>query len=206
VDLQLQSFDGSSKAGSISVADALFDREYNESLVHQVVTAYLAGARAGTHAQKSRSEVSGGGRKPFSQKGSGRARAGTIRSPLWRTGGKTFAAKNRDYSQKVNRKMYRNAISTILSELRRTEALVVVDKVELDTPKTKDLLAKTTALGVSNALIVTENAHGNLDLASRNLYDIAATDAAHINPVALLRFEKVVMSEDSVRKLEESYA
>jgi large subunit ribosomal protein L4 len=205
VDLQLQSFDGNS-AGSISVSDALFDREYNESLVHQVVTAYLAGARAGTHAQKTRSEVSGGGRKPFSQKGSGRARAGTIRSPLWRSGGTTFAAKPRDYSQKVNRKMYRNAISTILSELRRNENLIVVDKVELDTPKTKDLLAKTSALGVSNALIVTENAHGNLDLASRNLYDIAATDAAHVNPVALLRFEKVVMSEDSVRKLEESYA
>jgi large subunit ribosomal protein L4 len=206
VDLQLKSFENSSEAGSISVADALFDREYNESLVHQVVTAFLAGARSGTHAQKTRSEVSGGGRKPFSQKGSGRARAGTIRSPLWRSGGTTFAAKNRDYSQKVNRKMYRGAISTILSELRRTEALVVVDKVELDTPKTKDFLAKTSALGVSNALIVIENAFGNLELASRNLYDFAATDVAHINPVALLRFEKVVMSEDSVRKLEESFA
>jgi large subunit ribosomal protein L4 len=206
VDLQLKSFENSSEAGSISVADALFDREYNESLVHQVVTAFLAGARSGTHAQKTRSEVSGGGCKPFSQKGSGRARAGTIRSPLWRSGGTTFAAKNRDYSQKVNRKMYRGAISTILSELRRTEALVVVDKVELDTPKTKDFLAKTSALGVSNALIVTENAFGNLELASRNLYDFAATDVAHINPVALLRFEKVVMSEDSVRKLEESFA
>jgi large subunit ribosomal protein L4 len=206
VDLQLQSFDGKGKASNITVADALFDREYNESLVHQVVTAYLAGARSGTHAQKTRSEVSGGGRKPFSQKGSGRARAGTIRSPLWRSGGQIFAAKNRDYSQKVNRKMYRNAISTILSELRRNDALIVVDKVELETAKTKDLLAKTSALGVSNALIVTENAAGNLDLASRNLYDIAATDAAHVNPVALLRFEKVVMSEDSVRKLEESLA
>jgi large subunit ribosomal protein L4 len=206
VDLQLQSFGGEGKASSITVSDSLFDREYNESLVHQVVTSYLAAARSGTHAQKTRSEVSGGGRKPFSQKGSGRARAGTIRSPLWRTGGKVFAAKTRDYSKKVNRKMYRNAMSTILSELRRNDALIVVDKVELATPKTKDLLAKTTALGVSNALIVTENAHGNLDLASRNLYDIAATDAAHVNPVALLKFEKVVMSEDSVRKLEESLA
>ena len=204
MDLQLQSFDGK-KAGNISVSDVLFDREYNESLVHQVVTAFLAGARAGTHAQKSRSDVSGGGRKPFSQKGSGRARAGTIRSPLWRSGGKTFAATNRDYSQKVNRKMYRGAVCAILSELRRNDALIVVDKVELDSPKTKDLLTKTKALGVSNALIVTENAAGNLALASRNLYDIAATDAAHVNPVALLRFEKVVMSEDSIRKLEESY-
>jgi len=205
VDLQLQSFDGK-KAGNITVSDALFDREYNESLVHQVVTAYLAGARSGTHAQKSRSDVSGGGRKPFSQKGIGRARAGTIRSPLWRSGGKTFAATNRDYSKKVNRKMYRSALAVILSELRRNDALIVVDKVEVDSPKTKDLLSKTESLGVSNALIVTENAAGNLALASRNLYDIAATDAAHINPVALLRFEKVVMSEDSIRKLEESYA
>jgi len=205
VDLQLQSFDGS-KSGNITVSDAVFDREYNESLVHQVVTAYMAGARSGTHAQKTRSEVSGGGRKPFAQKGSGRARAGTIRSPLWRSGGTTFAAKPRDYSQKVNRKVYRNALCTILSELRRNDALVIVDKVELDTPKTKDLLAKTGALGVKNALIVSENAAGNLALASRNLYDIAATDAAHVNPVALLRFEKVVMSEDSVRKLEESLA
>jgi len=203
VDLQLQSFDGA-KAGNITVSEAMFDREYNESLVHQVVTAYLAGARAGTHAQKTRSEVSGGGRKPFAQKGSGRARAGTIRSPIWRSGGTTLAAKPRDYSQKVNRKVYRNALCSILSELRRKDSLVIVDKVDLATPKTKDLLAKTDALGVKNALIVTENAAGNLALASRNLYDIAATDAAHVNPVALLRFEKVVMSEDSVRKLEES--
>jgi len=203
VDLQLQSFDGK-KAGNITVSDAMFDREYNESLVHQVVTAFMAGARSGTHAQKTRSEVRGGGRKPFAQKGSGRARAGTIRSPLWRSGGITFAAKPRDYSQKVNRKVYRNAICTILSELRRNDALVVVDKIELESAKTKDLLAKVSALGLKNALLVTENAAGNVDLASRNLYDLATTDAAHLNPVALLRFEKVVMSEDSIRKLEES--
>lgn len=203
MDIQLQSFDGS-KAGSITVSDSLLDREYNESLVHQVVTAYLAGARSGTVAQKTRSEVRGGGRKPFAQKGSGRARAGTIRSPLWRSGGITFAAKPRDYSQKVNRKVYRNAMCTILSELRRKDALVIVDKIDIDTPKTKDLLAKVSGLGLKNALIVTENAVGNLALASRNLYNLAATDAAHINPVALLRFEKVVISEDSVRKLEES--
>ena len=203
MDLQLQSFDGK-KAGNITVSDAMFDREYNESLVHQVVTAFMAGARSGTHAQKTRSEVRGGGRKPFAQKGTGRARAGTIRSPLWRSGGTTFAAKPRDYSQKVNRKVYRNAICTILSELRRNDALVVVDKIELESPKTKDLLAKVSALGLKNALLVTENAAGNIDLASRNLYDLATTDAAHLNPVALLRFEKVVMSEDSIRKLEES--
>jgi len=205
VDLQLQSFDGK-KAGNITVSEELFDREYNEALVHQVVTAYLAGARSGTHAQKSRSEVRGGGRKPFAQKGTGRARAGTIRSPLWRSGGQTFAAKNRDYSQKVNRKMYRHAVCSIISELRRNDALIVVDKVDLETAKTKDLLVKTKALGVSNALIITENAAGNLSLASRNLYDISATDAAHVNPVALLKFEKIVMTEESVRKLEESLA
>ena len=205
MDLKLQSFNGK-KAGKITVSDVVFDRDYNESLVHQVVTAYLAGARSGTHAQKTRSEVRGGGRKPFAQKGTGRARAGTIRSPLWRSGGATFAAKPRDYSQKVNRKVYRSAMCTILSELRRNDSLIIVDKVALDTPKTKDLLAKTNALGLKNALIVSEDAPGNLALASRNLYDIAATDAAHINPVALLRFEKVVMSEDSVRKLEESLA
>lgn len=203
MDLQLQSFDGK-KAGKITVSDAVFDREYNESMVHQVVTAFLAGARSGTHAQKTRSEVRGGGRKPFAQKGTGRARAGTIRSPLWRSGGTTFAAKPRDYSQKVNRKVYRSALCVILSELRRKDALVIVDKVDLASPKTKDLLAKTKALGITNALIVSENAAGNLDLASRNLYDIAATDVAHVNPVVLLRFDKVVMSEDSVRKLEES--
>lgn len=204
MDLKLQSFAGKKSKGNITVSDTLFDREYNESVVHQVVTAYLAGGRSGTHAQKTRSEVRGGGRKPFAQKGSGRARAGTIRSPLWRSGGITFAAKNRDYSQKVNRKMYRSAICIILSELRRKDALIIVDKVELDTPKTKDLLVKTAGLGVDNVLIVTENAAGNLALASRNLYDVAATDAAHVNPVALLRFDKIVISEDSVRKLEES--
>lgn len=205
MDLQLQSFDGK-KAGNISVSESLFDREFNQSLVHQVVTAYMAGGRAGTHAQKTRSEVRGGGRKPYAQKGTGRARAGTIRSPIWRSGGITFAAKNRDYSQKVNRKMYRNAIASILSELRRRDALVLVDKVELDTPKTKTLLEKTRALGIDSALIVTENAAGNVALASRNVYDLGVTDISHVNPVALLRFEKVVMSEDSIRKLEESWA
>ncbi len=205
MDLQLQSFDGK-KAGNITVSESLFDREFNQSLVHQVVTAYMAGGRAGTHAQKTRSEVRGGGRKPYAQKGTGRARAGTIRSPIWRSGGITFAAKNRDYSQKVNRKMYRNAIASILSELRRRDALVLVDKVELDTPKTKTLLEKTKALGIDSALIVTENAAGNVALASRNVYDLGVTDISHVNPVALLRFEKVVMSEDSIRKLEESWA
>lgn len=201
MDLKLQSFDGDISK-NINVSDTVLNCKYNESLVHQVVTAYLATARSGTHAQKTRSEVRGGGRKPFSQKGSGRARAGTIRSPLWRSGGQTFAAKNRNYGQKVNRKMYRHAICSILSEIRRKERLVIVDRFVLDTFKTRDLLNKTKFLGVSNVLIVTENSMGNIYLASRNLYDIYAIDSAHVNPVVLLRFDKVVMSEDSIRKLE----
>ena len=203
MELEVQSFDGA-KVGNITVSDAMFDREYNEPMIHQVVTAYMAGGRAGTHAQKTRYEVSGGGRKLYSQKGRGRARAGTIRSPIWRSGGTTFASKPRDYSQKVNRKMYRGAICSILSELRRKESLLIIDKIELPTHKTKDLLTKTNALGVKNVLIVSENVAGNLTLASRNVYDINVTDVAHMNPVALLRFEKVVMSEDSIRKLEAS--
>ncbi len=203
MDLKLQSFDGK-MVGNITISDALLDRKYNEPLVHQVITAYLAGGRSGTHAQKTRSEVRGGGRKPFSQKGSGRARAGTNRSPLWRSGGQTFAAKTRKYGHKVNRKMYRNAVCSILSELRRKEVLVIVDSFDLDTDKTKALLAKVKQLGMSNVLIITEDVAGNIDLASRNLYDISAINAAHINPVVLLRFENVLMTEDSIRKLEKS--
>ena len=202
MDLKLQSFNRDILK-NISISDTLLDCRYNESLVHQVVTAYLATARSGTHAQKTRSEVRGGGRKPFSQKGSGRARAGTIRSPLWRSGGQTFASKNRNYSQKVNRKMYRHAICSILSEIRRKERLIIVDSFVLDTSKTKDLLSKIKFLGLSNVLIITENFMDNIDLASRNLYDIYAIDSANVNPVVLLRFDKIVMSEDSIRKLEE---
>jgi large subunit ribosomal protein L4 len=205
MDLKLQAFDGKAK-GNVSVSDVLFDSEYNEALIHQIVTAHLAGARAGTHAQKTRSEVRGGGRKPFAQKGTGRARAGTIRSPLWRGGGTTFASKNRDYSQKVNRKMYRKAMCSILSELRRKDALVILDSIELAEPKTKALLAKIEKLGLSNALLVTDTVNPNLELAARNVYKIHACDVAQLDPVSLLRFEKVVMTEASVRKLEESLA
>ena len=203
MDVKLQSFSGG-KAGKITLSDAVFDCDYNAPLVHQLVTTYLANARSGTHAQKTRSEVRGGGRKPFSQKGSGRARAGTIRSPLWRSGGVTFSSRSKIYSKKINRKVYRGALRAILSELRRRDSLIIVDKIELATKKTKDLLAKITALGLKNALIVSESTTDNLMLASRNLSDIAVTDAAHINPVALLKFDAVMMSEDSVRQLEGS--
>lgn len=149
MELQLQSLKAGESAGMIQVSDATFGRPFSESLVHQVVTAYLAGARAGTHAQKTRSQVRGGGAKPFKQKGSGRARAGTIRSPLWRKGGKIFAAVPGDYSQKVNKKMYRSAISAILSELLRQERLLVVDSFSVDSPKTRELLAKLKAADLS---------------------------------------------------------
>lgn len=205
MDLQLQEFDGKA-AEKIKVSDALFDKEYNEALVHQVVTAHLAGARRGTHAQKTRSEVRGGGRKPFAQKGSGRARAGTIRSPLWRGGGTTFAAKNRDYSQKVNRKMYRTAICSILSELHRTDALIVVKEITLAEPKTKMLLAQLEGLSLTNALFVTDEVNANLELAARNVYGLQACDVNQMDPVSLLRFNKVVITEASIRKLEESLA
>lgn len=188
----------------VSVADAAFGREFNEALIHQVVTAYMAGGRAGTKAQKTRSEVRGGGIKPWRQKGTGRARAGTIRSPIWRTGGVAFAAKPRDYSQKVNRKMYRGAISSILSQLARQDALVVVSALELDAPKTKDLLAKLQGLGAgADVLLVTNEVTENLFLAARNLPKVDVRDVAGLDPVSLIAHQKVVITVDAVRALEE---
>lgn len=160
---------GNDTSGTLSVSDAAFAREYNEALVHQVVTAYLAGARQGTRAQKTRSEVSGGGKKPWRQKGTGRARAGTIRSPIWRSGGVTFAAKPQDHSQKVNRKMYRAAVRSILSELARQERLVVVESFDVEMPKTKLLVKQLGDFGLDNVLIVSTEVGENLYLASRNL-------------------------------------
>lgn len=185
----------------------VFNTEYSEGLVHQVVTAYMAGSRQGTKAQKSRSEVSGGGSKPWRQKGTGRARAGTIRSPLWRTGGTTFAAKPRSFKQKVNRKMYRKAISVILSELLRSERLVVVDTFALDAPKTKQLITKLDELKVGqDVFVVTEILDKNLELAARNLHKVECGDLAMINPVSLIAHEKVVMTSDVVKKIEESFS
>jgi len=187
----------------IQVSDATFDREFSEALVHQVVTAYLAGARAGTKAQKNRSAVSGGGKKPWRQKGTGRARAGTIRSPIWRGGGVTFAAVPRDHAQKVNRKMYRGALQAILSELVRQDRLVVVGTLELAEAKTKALAAKLADLGVEKGLIVTAEVNENLYLASRNLPGIYVVDVAGIDPVSLVGADKVVMTVDAIEKIQE---
>lgn len=187
----------------VSVSDATFAKDFNESLVHQVVTAYMAGARQGTRAQKTRSEVSGGGKKPWRQKGTGRARAGTIRSPIWRTGGVTFAAKPQDHSQKVNRKMYRAALRSILSELVRQERLVVVNDVTVDSPKTKAFSAKLKDLGVSNALILADSVEQNLHLASRNIPHVDVRDVAGLDPVSLVAFESVVVTVPALKKIEE---
>ena len=187
----------------ISVSDITFAKDFNEALVHQVVTAYMAGGRQGTRAQKTRSEVRGGGKKPWRQKGTGRARAGTIRSPLWRSGGVTFAAKPQNFEQKVNRKMYRAALCSIFSELVRQERLVVVDDFSVETPKTKAFNAKLKDIGVSNALILAENVEQNLHLASRNVPHIDVRDVAGLDPVSLVAFEKVVVTVPALKKIEE---
>jgi len=192
--------------GSVQVSDAVFGTEYKEALVHQVVTAYMAGARAGTKAQKTRSEVSGGGKKPWRQKGTGRARSGSTRSPIWRKGGVTFAAVPRSYDQKVNRKMYRGALRAILSELVRQGRLIVVDDFAVDAPKTKGLLAKLGQIGANDALIVVDQPDENLYLAGRNLYAVDIRDVSELDPVSLVAFEKVVMSKGAVQKLGERLA
>ncbi|BBB31352.1 50S ribosomal protein L4 [Neptunomonas japonica] len=192
--------------GSVEVSDSAFGKEFNEALVHQVVTAYLAGARQGTKAQKTRSEVSGGGAKPFRQKGTGRARAGTISSPIWRSGGVTFAAKPRSHSQKVNKKMYRAAMRCIFSELVRQDRLVVVDQFSMDTPKTKQFIAKMKEFDLANALIVTEDVEANLYLAARNVPHVDVRDVAGIDPVSLVGFDKVVVTVPALKKIEEALA
>lgn len=193
-------------ADALTVSETTFGREFNEALVHQVVVAYAAGARQGTRAQKTRPEVSGGGAKPWRQKGTGRARAGTIRSPIWRTGGVTFAAKPQDHSQKVNKKMYRGAMKSILSELVRQERLIVVDNFSVEAPKTKELVAKLKELELTDALIVTSEVDENLFLAARNLYKVDARDVAGIDPVSLIAFDKVVMTAEAVKQVEEMLA
>lgn len=187
----------------VKVSDSAFGREFNEDLVHQVVTAYLAGGRSGTKAQKSRARVSGGGAKPWRQKGTGRARAGTIRSPLWRGGGVTFAAKPRDYSQKVNRKMFRGAMSVIFSELVRQDRLLVVDDFGIDEPKTRALVAKLADLGAPKALVVTQELDDKLALAARNLPHVAVVEASAVDPVSLVAAEKVVITKAAVDKIQE---
>ncbi|PSV09804.1 50S ribosomal protein L4 [Photobacterium kishitanii] len=193
-------------ANALTVSETTFGRDFNEALVHQVVVAFAAGARQGTRAQKTRSDVSGGGAKPWRQKGTGRARAGTIRSPLWRSGGVTFAARPQDHSQKVNKKMYRGAMKSILSELVRQERLIVVENFTLEVPKTKALVAKLKELELTDALIVTGELDENLFLAARNLYKVDVRDAAAIDPVSLIAFDKIVMTAAAVKAIEEMLA
>jgi large subunit ribosomal protein L4 len=190
----------------VDVSDTAFGREFNEALVHQVVVSYMAGARQGTKAQKTRSEVRGGGRKPFRQKGTGRARAGTIRSPIWRGGGVTFAAKPMDHSKKVNKKMYHGAMQAILSELVRQERLVVVEDFTIDAPKTKVFSAKLKELELTNVLIVVEEVDDNLYFGCRNIHNVDVIDVQGVNPVNLIGFKKVLFTVGALKKAEELFA
>ncbi|MDO6683629.1 MULTISPECIES: 50S ribosomal protein L4 [unclassified Oceanobacter] len=191
---------------AVAVSDTTFGREFNEALVHQVVTAYMAGGRQGTKAQKTRSEVAGGGIKPWRQKGTGRARAGTSSSPIWRSGGVTFAAKPRDFDQKLNKKMYRAAMQVILSELVRQDRLVVADSFGVESHKTKEFVAKLNDLDLSNVLIISEDLDEKLYLAARNVPHVGVTEASAIDPVSLIAFEKVLVTVQALKQLEEAYA
>ena len=190
----------------VEVADAAFGAEYNASLVHQVVSAFMAGARSGTSAQKTRAEVRGGGAKPWRQKGTGRARAGSSRSPIWRGGGVTFAARPRSYAQKVNRKMYRGAMRSILSELLRQDRIHLVEEFGVSSPKTRELVSKLEDLGLDDVLIVVEECGAELALASRNLHWVAVSEARDLNPVSLLAFSQVLMTVAACRSMEERVA
>ena len=189
--------------GSVDVAETAFGADFNEALVHQVVTAYLAGGRAGTKAQKNRAAVRGGGAKPWRQKGTGRARAGTIRSPIWVGGGRTFAAQPRNHEQKVNKKMYRAALRSVLSELVRQDRLVVVKELSLEAPKTKLLATKLKELELDNVLILNEAFDEKIFLAARNLPNVGICDAGSIDPVVLIRFEKVLVTLPALKLIEE---
>lgn len=205
MELQVSQYAGN-VASKLEVSNELFGCDFNETLVHQVVVAYMAAGRAGTKAQKTRSEVSGGGIKPWRQKGTGRARAGTIRSPLWRKGGVTFAASNRDFTQKVNKRMYRKALHAILSELNRQERLIVVNEFKIPEPKTKTLLSSLKELGLVKVLIITDGEDNNLQLSARNIPNVTIVTAAQVDPVSLVAAEKVLMTVDSVKRIEERLA
>ncbi|MEE2783171.1 MAG: 50S ribosomal protein L4 [Pseudomonadota bacterium] len=192
--------------GSVEISDATFAREFNEALVHQVVVAQMAGARQGSRAQKNRSDARGGGRKPWRQKGTGRARAGTIRSPIWRSGGVTFAARPQDHSVKVNRKMYRGALRCIVSELIRQDRLVAIDSFSVQAPKTKALLEQLKSLDLASVLIITEEVDQNLYLASRNVNGVGVRDIEGLDPVSLISHDKVLVTVGALKKLEEALA
>ncbi|MBF0218828.1 MAG: 50S ribosomal protein L4 [Gammaproteobacteria bacterium] len=206
MDLQISNLSGELSDESVSLADSAFARDYNEALIHQVVTAYMATGRSGTKAQKRRSDVSGGGIKPWRQKGTGRARAGTSRSPIWRGGGVTFAAVPRSYEQKVNRKMFRAAMQSILSELVRQQRLVVVNEFTLEAPKTKLFVAKMRELGLASALIITAEFDDRLFLAARNVMHTDVITSDQIDPVTLIAYPHVVITVDALKQLEETYA
>ena len=192
---------------SLQASDALFGREYNEALVHQVVTAYLANARSGNRAQKDRSEIAKSTRKPWRQKGTGRARGGMASSPIWRGGGKVFPnSPEENFGQKVNRKMFRAGVSAILSQLVRDERLVVVDSLTVDSPKTKEFAAKVKSLGLEQALVITKELDENLYLSSRKLTNVLVIEAAQADPYSLVRFKKIVITRDAVKQLEEQWA
>ena len=201
MDLQLQG-----AGAKIKVSDAVFGQDFKEALVHQVVTACLAGARSGNAQQKTRSQVSGGGIKPWRQKGTGRARAGTIRSPLWRGGGQAFASVPRSYAQKINRKMYRAAMRSILSELLRQDRLLSIETFGIDAPRTRELAGKLKDMGLDNVLIVTDMADENLYLAARNLPRVAVCEVTDADPVSLIGFDKVLVTTGALKKLEERLA
>ncbi len=205
MELNVATLEGGA-AGKVQVSESTFGRAYNEDLVHQAVTAYLSGGRQGSRAQKNRSDVSGGGKKPWKQKGSGRARAGSTRSPIWRTGGVTFAARPQDHSQKLNRKMYRAALQSILSELARQDRLVVVESIQLDQPKTKLLQQKLGALKLDSVLIVADEVSENLYLSARNLPNVDVRDVSGADPVSLVRFDKVLMTVPAVKRFNEVLA
>ena len=198
--MELQIADSGTK---LDVSAVAFGQDFNETLVHQVVVAYMAAGRSGTVKQKTRSDVSGGGAKPWRQKGTGRARAGTIRSPLWRKGGVTFAARPRDYAQKVNKKMYRAAMRSIFSELVRQGRLVAVDAFEVSAPKTKELVGKLKDLSLENVLLVTHEANENLYLAARNLHKVDVMEVGAMDPVSLVGFDKVLVTTPALKQIEE---
>jgi len=191
------------KKSKITVSDDVFAREYNQSLVHQAVTAYLAGGRAGTKATKGRGDVRGGGAKPWRQKGTGRARAGTNNSPIWRSGGMTFAARPRDYKQKLNKKMVRVAYACMFSELARQERLYVVEDFKVTEPKTKQALEQLNKLSITSALVITEDADKNLYLSVRNLPHVDVTEIGGLDPVSLLKYQNVVITKDAIQAVEE---
>ncbi len=204
MELALTTASGKTSKKTVDLPEAIFAADFNQDLVHQAVTSYLAGARSGTRAQKNRADVRGGGKKPWRQKGTGRARSGTIRSPIWRSGGVTFAARPQDFSKKLNKKMYRAAMRSIFSELLRNERLLVIDDFKMETPKTKELSAKLDALGVDKVLLITHDLNEALFLSARNLFKVGICEVGYIDPVSLVRFDKVLMTVSAIKKLEES--